>query len=209
MKLFVLGANGATGTRIVDQAVAAGHEVTAMVRRDDAKTNPAAVKVIGDPLDAGQLERLAAGHDAILSALGVKSMGKTSLIERGVAALIQAATAGAPKRVVIESAFGVGDSAGHASAFAKLLYKTAMRNIYADKERAEQLLKASALDWTLVYPGMLSNKPLREYTATNLAELGKVSGMPSSTREGVADFMIKAAGATEWIKQTAVLKDTK
>lgn len=207
MKLVVIGANGATGTRIVGRALAAGHEVTAVVRRADAVTPAGATRVVLDPLDPEALAVCASGHDAILGALGVRSIGKTTIMQDSVTALIAAAAKGAPSRVLIVSAFGAGKTIDAASPFARVLYRTAMRNIYGDKALAEQQLAASDLEWTVVSPGTLSNKPLKPYEATPLSRLEKIPGLPSSTRDSVADFMLKAVDEPQWIRTVAVLRD--
>ncbi|KAE8127148.1 MULTISPECIES: NAD(P)-dependent oxidoreductase [Bifidobacterium] len=207
MKLVVIGANGATGMRIVNRALAQGHEVTAVVRREDAESPAGAARVVADPLDFAALAACAAGHDAILGALGVRSLGRTSLMQRSVAALIDAAGHGAPSRVLVVSAFGVGDTAQAASPFARLLYRTVMRNIFDDKAKAERMLEDSPLEWTVASPGTLSNKPLRPYEATESAKLGTLPGLPSSTRESVADFMVRTVADPTWTRKVAVLRD--
>lgn len=130
------------------------------------------------------------------------------IIQRGTAALIAAHKLGAPARVLIISAFGVGATADVASPFARMLYRTAMRGIYSDKEAAEVQLRASDLDWTLAYPGTLSNKDLRPYTATPLTDVTRVPGLPSSTRDSVADFLVGAVGNPDWSHASAVLRDS-
>src|SRR5882724_13614189 len=68
-KLVVFGASGGTGRPIVEQALAAGHSVTAFVR--DATTAPPGARVVtGDVLDAAAVADTVAGHEVIVSALG-------------------------------------------------------------------------------------------------------------------------------------------
>src|SRR3954469_4425640 len=72
MKLIVFGATGLLGTRIVDEALARGHDVTAVARdatRGD--THGGRVGTAGaDVTDAEAVAKAAAGHDAALSAVG-------------------------------------------------------------------------------------------------------------------------------------------
>ena len=66
MKLTVFGPTGSTGEQIVRQALASGHEVTAVARRPEAVslTDPQLRVVYGDVLDPVAL------HDGIVGAVG-------------------------------------------------------------------------------------------------------------------------------------------
>ncbi|MFD6391678.1 NAD(P)-dependent oxidoreductase [Nocardia sp. NPDC055029] len=67
MRIAVFGAGGAVGGRVVAEAVARGHEVTAVVRR--AVEMPDGVQVrIGDAGSADDVEKLSAGHDLVIAA---------------------------------------------------------------------------------------------------------------------------------------------
>ena len=75
MKLAIFGATGALGRECLSQALAAGHEVTALVR--DPSKLPAALRdritvVEGDALSADDVEKtLSRGIEAVLFAIGV------------------------------------------------------------------------------------------------------------------------------------------
>jgi uncharacterized protein len=71
VKLIVFGAGGRLGSRIVTEALARGHEVTAAVRdpaRVDALDERATV-VAADATDAASVAAAAQGHEAALSAV--------------------------------------------------------------------------------------------------------------------------------------------
>ncbi|OIV38103.1 NADH-flavin reductase [Mangrovactinospora gilvigrisea] len=70
MRITVIGAAGTTGRRIVDEALARGHRVTAAVRSPERATGlPAGVAVrTADAAEAAQVAALAAGQDALVSA---------------------------------------------------------------------------------------------------------------------------------------------
>lgn len=84
------------------------------------------------------------------------------------------------------------------------MYKTILRNIYANKAEAEKLLRASDLDYTIVYPTALTNGP-----ATDTYRVGENISMNSAvlkvSRADVGHFMYRAARDAEWIGRDAVI----
>ncbi|GLY86778.1 NAD(P)-dependent oxidoreductase [Actinoallomurus iriomotensis] len=67
MRITVFGAAGDTGSRVVTEALDRGHEVTAVVRRPGHHHDGAEVRM-GDAGDAGDVARLSAGQDVVISA---------------------------------------------------------------------------------------------------------------------------------------------
>lgn len=67
MKILLFGATGMVGSRIAAEAVARGHQVTAVSR--SGKAPEGATGITGDASDAGQVAELAAGLDVVVSAL--------------------------------------------------------------------------------------------------------------------------------------------
>ncbi len=74
MKLSVLGAAGATGIPLVEQALAAGHTVTALVRSGQELTITGAnLHVVeGDATDHAAVSEAMNGGDAVISVLGAR-----------------------------------------------------------------------------------------------------------------------------------------
>src|SRR5258708_20286564 len=71
MRLFVIGANGRTGTEIIDLARMRGHEITAFVRSPQKLAAATSVRVVqGDPRRSESIVAALPGHDAVLSAIG-------------------------------------------------------------------------------------------------------------------------------------------
>ena len=106
MNLVIFGATGGTGRALVEQALAQGHTVTALVR----KASRMCVKhrrlrlAIGDVLDYGTVEAAIAGQDAVLSALGHKRwLIKTSILSRGTRNIVAAMTKCRVRRFVCET----------------------------------------------------------------------------------------------------------
>jgi len=113
MKLLILGASGGTGQELVAQALEQNHDVTAFVR-DPAKISMSHEKLTvikGDVLDKNILIKALEGKDAVLSALGVgKSLKSNNLMTNAMSNIIPAMNATGVKRIIFESAFGVGET---------------------------------------------------------------------------------------------------
>jgi len=75
--------------------------------------------------------------------------------------------------------------------------------IYADKDREEDLIKASNADWLIVRPGFLTNGPrtgiYRAITDLSGVTAGKIS------RADVADFILNQLETPSLFKQTPLL----
>lgn len=208
MKFLVLGATGRTGVHFVKRALDQGHQVTALIRRADANVDPRAHIISGTVTDADVIAAAAEGHDAVVSTLGNASEAPT-LITDTVRAVIASAKISGVDRFLIVSAFGVGDSLPKTSFLVHAIVSSMLRKKYEDKVAAEALLKASDLKWTIEHPGPLSNRSNTRYSATVLEDLEKLSLFPSTARENVADFLLRAAVEDTYIRQIVVVADTK
>ena len=106
MKLTVFAATGGIGRQVLDQALAAGHDVTAVVR--DPSSLPGQVRAItvADLATAGPgaLEPAVAGADAVLSGLGPRSRSDAGIASRGTRAIVAAMQATGARRIVVVSA---------------------------------------------------------------------------------------------------------
>jgi putative NADH-flavin reductase len=205
VRLLILGATGPTGRNLLDQALAAGHEVTALVRNPARLTlrHARLAVAIGDATDSRALESAMTGQQAILSALGAGNSLRAQIASPAVAALIPAMRAQALKRVIFLSAFGVGETFAQASLLQRLAYRTMLRRIFADKTKADAMLRQSDLDWTLVYPTVLTNGA--RVGTYRVAERLAMTGLPKISRADVASFMLEQLSSAEWVRRTAVI----
>lgn len=193
LKLVVLGATGATGLEVVRQATERGHSVTAFVRTPDrlaAAQNRIAVKK-GDLLDSSQLAQAIEGHDAVISAFGPRlpiTKADAHLLQQFAAALTTAMENTKVRRVVVESvAFLFQDSIIPP---AYLLGRLLFPSIVADSAVMERIFYETGLDWTMVRPPELTNKP---YTGKYRVREGHLPRFGFKiSRSDVADFMIKS-----------------
>jgi putative NADH-flavin reductase len=158
MKLFVLGATGHTGTHIVDIALSRSHDVTAFVRSPQKITrrDPRLKVVAGNPLDVDQLAKQIVGHDAVLSALGVRppqAFRAHSLVGECPASTTAAMTRTGVNRIVLVSAAVLFPEKGIAFAFFRWL----LQHISRDLKTAEDIVRSAQFDWTIVRPPRLTN----------------------------------------------------
>ncbi|MEU4385651.1 NAD(P)-binding oxidoreductase [Promicromonospora sp. NPDC023805] len=206
MRLTILGATGPTGQQVLDQALAAGHDVTVLVRTPDRLPQSARDRVTvltGDATLTSDVRQALTGSDAVISALGSGSDLKSDIASRAARALIPAAELSGTKRVVVLSALGSGTTATHAGAVPRLFGKLLMGTVFADKAVADDLVRSSGLGWTLVRPAILTNGPhTGSYSAVEVPQR-KVGDRIS--RADVADFMLRAASDDVWSHRDAVL----
>ena len=174
MKLTIFAASGGIGRHLVGQALAAGHDVTAVAR--NPASLPAEVRAVRADLAAAQPAALATavgGADAVLSALGPRSKADYGVASTGTRAIVGAMEAAGVRRLVVVSAAPVGTIAsprrprpprhdpGDGFVMRHLLsplITVALRDLYVDLALMEDILAGSGLDWTAVRPPRLTNR---------------------------------------------------
>ena len=207
-RLLVLGATGPTGRLVVQQALDQGFVVTAVAR------HPARLGVTHARLrsiqcdvtvDVKTLVEAVEGQDVVISALGRgTSLRSDHLIERSMVNLVPTLERHGPKRVVILSGLGVGDTFGSVPLILRLLFSTLLANIYADKAAGESLVRASGLDWTIVYAAYLTNKPAAgKYT---MGEQLPRAGITTVTRADTATALLACAADPSTIRKGLELR---
>lgn len=197
MDLVVFGANGPTGRRVVSQALAAGHHVTAVTRKPDEYpvTSPSLSIAGADVIDQDAVERAVAGSQAVISTYGVPySRSQITVYSDGIANIIRAMVANDVNRLVCVSSTTVatedapGESLLWRRAIGPFLRKVVGRTLYDDMQRMEEIVKSSDLDWTIVRPGGLFNadEPTDDYEVAPKRLSGRVT-----SRADLADALIK------------------
>src|SRR2546428_13683481 len=188
MKLSILGATGRTGRLVVEQALAAGHTVTALVRSPEKLTirNSNLRVVAGSATDAADVARALASADALLSTLG----GGGSVIADSTGAMVEAAHKTGVRRVIVLSSFFV--ERDRLGAVPRLLTGVAMGSVIKDKSAGEQLLRQSDLDWTIIYASPLKDGPV----------CGSVGFLPVGAKRRFSDSIWRSELA-EWMVQAA------
>jgi putative NADH-flavin reductase len=166
MRITVFGATGGVGQEIVRQAVAAGHEVTAVVRdpaRLPVPLSDVQVHAAAHIDDPEALREAVAGRDAVLSGLGSRGRKADGVAERLTRSVLQAMEAEGTRRLLVVSAAPVGPRPADDPLVDRMLRKVVgaiLKEVYADLTRMEAALARSATDWTSVRPPKLTNGPL-------------------------------------------------
>jgi putative NADH-flavin reductase len=190
VKILILGANGKTGTQLVDLALARGHDVTAFVRSPAKITRQDARLAVrpGDPHRVDELARALPGHDVVLSALGVRppqAFRPHTLVQECAASTVAAMTRAGVRRLVLVSAAVLFPEKGLTFA----IFRRILKHIARDLEAAEQIVRATPLEWTIARPPRLTNRTDEHYRTTRDALPAGGFSMPF---RAVAAFMIDA-----------------
>jgi putative NADH-flavin reductase len=191
--VLLLGATGATGRRLLERALAREYRVTALVRdpRRLALEHANLRIVVGDATDPSAVREAVAGSEAAVSALGTRSpssLVRCDLMTASMGVLVPAMEEAGAKRLILLSALGVGASANRSPRALRFAFRTLLRRVGADKARAEDRVRASELDWTIVYPPSLTDdEPSGELRA---GEAPPLRGIPKISRADLADFML-------------------
>ena len=182
--VLVIGGGGKSGSPVVRQALARGYAVTAFVRNPDKAGHlPKGARIVkGDATDAAAVAAAVAGHDTVIITVGDARNYVSADAARNAVAGMKAAGA---RRVILLSAYGIGDSAHglHGFVLSKVLGK-----LNGDKVASERALETSGLDWTAVRPPVLAEGP-----STGPLKAGvdiKINGFQQIPRESLATFML-------------------
>ncbi len=189
MKVAIFGATGGTGQQLVAQALDAGHSVQALVR-DPARltnTNPDLTLITGDALDANAVSATIQGADAVIVTLGNTANNPDWIVSDGTRVVVEAMKQQGVRRLVVVTSLGVGDSRSQAPFAFRRLMSTVLKKPMEDKERQEQLVRESGLDWIIVRPGGLTDGPR---TGVYEAGVDGKIGFGQISRADVADFVL-------------------
>jgi putative NADH-flavin reductase len=157
MKALVLGATGGVGQHILRLGTERGHELTALVRNPEKlKSGESRVRIVkGDALDKDAVEQAVRGQEATVYAIGIKTIGRTTLFSESTRILIDAMERNRVKRLVCITGVGAGETKGHGGfLYDRILFPLITKRVYEDKEVQEAIIQKSSLDWVIVRPAM-------------------------------------------------------
>ncbi len=197
MNLVVFGSTGGIGRLVVEQALAAGHHVTAVAR------NPAAITLRheclevdqGDVQDLQEVQAAITGRDAVISCVGVRGSAPTTVYSAGVANMIQAMQSAQVRRLVCVSASALDPGPFWQRPFAKLVLWRIFKEMYTDLVRMEAVVEHSSLDWTILRPPTLTDG---RHTGRYQVGVNKhLNPCISISRADLADYIVGHIGDPE------------
>jgi uncharacterized protein YbjT (DUF2867 family) len=156
-RILIIGGHGKVALLLEPLLVAAGHTATAVIRNpahvDDVEaTGAAAVVADIEQFDVDQLTNLVSGNDVVVWAAGAGGgdTRRTYAVDQDAAirAIDAAAAAGVPRFLMV-SYFGAGPDHGIDPDDSFFAYAEA-------KAAADEHLRASGLDWTILAPSALT-----------------------------------------------------
>lgn len=189
MNIAIFGATGRTGRQVVQQALAAGHAITALARSPEKMgvSDPKLRVVQGDATDQAAVAVALQGADAVIVTLDAPGPVIADATQ-AILATAQSEGEGAP-HVVMMSSFAV--ERDRLKGLAKLVSGAAAGAKMEDKTIGEKALRASNLRWTVVYATLLTDGPQQGVKV--VPESAKVGMSDRISRADVASFLLKAA----------------
>jgi len=192
---------------MASQAVERGYDVTVLVRSAEKASDLTGARlIVGDARDETVLRQALNGRDAVVSALGTRlsPFREVRLLSTATRAFVNAMKAEHVSRLVCITGIGAGDSAGHGGFLADhVIFPLLLKKVYADKNRQEAIVRDSGLDWVLVRPSALNNKPGRG-SVRALTDLSDFHG-GSISRQDVAKFVLDQVRADGWLHRAPLI----
>lgn len=195
MNITVIGASAGVGLETVKRALERDHTVTTLSRSTVHIPGGARlVKLQGSATNQSDLKNAIENADAVIVALGTGNSTAATTLYSNFANLLVEVEKELSRKIpfIILTGFGAGESLAYYPFYMKLVFNFILKDVYADKTRMEEIIAASDIQWEIVRPGILNNKPLSEkYKAQT--ELYKGIKIGFISRADVADYMVKQA----------------
>ncbi|RWA08366.1 hypothetical protein EKO27_g6742 [Xylaria grammica] len=223
MQLLILGGSGRTGKLIVEDAIAKGHSVVALVRSPSSlAARPGLTTVQGTPLKREDIAKafgaLPTRPDAVLVALSLKRVSDSPfaavspdapdrIMEDSVANAISVMNDFGTKRIVIMSQWGAGDSWNSMSFLFRAIFKhTNMKYGLAAHNALDKETRRSDVEFVLARACVLAEgdaAPIRLYPDDGAA----IGLLPKITRASVAKFMVEACEKDDFVGKSPVISN--
>lgn len=207
MKILIIGATRGIGRALLETALEDNFDVTVLARIPEKITisHPQLRVVKGDVLEIESIAAVANGQEAICSCIGVPITFKpVDIFSKSARNILVSVKKNPGQKYIAVTGIGAGDSKGHGGfLYDKIFKPLLLKNIYADKDREEEIIKGSGVEWMIVRPAGLTNGKLTgKYHIFN--DLKGVTAKRIS-RLDVADFILKQLKNPTQFGQTPLL----
>lgn len=213
MNIAIFGASGIVGKAIVKEALEKGHQVTVLTR--DTKKFPTDhnhLKIIeGDVTDRHVIHRVLENQNAVIQTLGIggKGNGKPTTFVSDVNRLIMEEMEQMNiRRLIAISVIGAGDS----NRFLPWIYKKCILPVFQkwfipiieDKNRMENDILKSHLDWTVIRCTTVQDKPAKGKVNATLDGKGVKFTI---TAADMATFFIEQLDSKQFLKKMPTISN--
>jgi putative NADH-flavin reductase len=190
--------------RLNKQALDAGYHVTAFVRSAPKLTisHPNLSVVVGDALSREDVSNAISGHDAVVSCLGAKGLGPTTVLAEMAANIVEGMKRFEIPRIVYLASAGIYKEI---PGFFGFVAHRLMRNVFADHKKAADIISGSPLKWTIVRPMLLTLNPAKAKYRT--AFEGVPKGGRNIARADVAHFLLAAITDDDFVRKSVAIAD--
>ncbi len=211
MKLAIFGASGRTGKLLVNLAVAAGHEVVAVVRDPAKIVDTTGVQVVvADVFDLKQVSDALAGVEVVFDCLGSNHLGKSDVQGRSIRVILDAMASQGIKRVIVLGASGsLHPALCHATLGRKFFFwiirNTFLKHPMNDSGEQQRIVEASNADYTIILPPRLTDGPVTGKYRVDRKGLPKDGQLLS--RADLAAFMLSQIHAPDSVRSGIYVAD--
>ena len=193
MRITLFGATGAVGGHFLKKALAAGHEVTALVRTPEKLSEHTNLSVLkGDVTSPSDVAKVTIGGDLAVSCLG--NIKGVLIMEKATEAILQAAAEQSkPPKCLFVSSIGCS---GTSWIVKQLLQMIGGRAGFADYEHADaRIAREANVPYVLIRPAALKDKPGNgKYRVFQ----GDGTFARPIAKEDVAEFLFDTISSNQW-----------
>lgn len=215
-KILVVGATGGSGRAAVEHLVGLGHHVTAFSRSASSHFQRSGLltPVDGDAMQASDIDKAIAGHDAVVVTLGisenplrVRFFGSKATADNvrsvGTRNVIDSMCRHGINRLVVQSSYGVGETRKSLGMVDRLFFSLLLKPQIADTEIQERIVRASDTDWVIVQPVHLSDSE-DSVTDPFVSVEGQTRAMKVA-RRSVARFLATAVLQPDYVRHSVAI----
>lgn len=209
MKITIFGSTGGTGKELVNQALAAGHEVTVYVRNPAKLTGlqDRVTVVQGNLEDRGAIGEAVAGAEAVISALGPTNNKPGNPLTAGMDHIVTAMENHHVQRLIVATGAGVADPNDKPQMIGRffgLALRLFAKHILADSQGMVAVVRKSNLDWTLARAPRLNDNPGAGRLKVGYAGQGPGTQL---SRADFARFMLEQLHDDTWLRKAPMVSN--